>query len=133
MLNRCQNYMTVPVGVFKSYAHMDASVSIEDKWLDLLSEPSWREETKKCLEKLNKPCNSISYIRNVIFASYVAQEWKLPFDVILEWVEEGVKNLPLSIKRLMKVLPILSDIGFSQGKVNPNGIFLYLLLFPILI
>jgi hypothetical protein len=110
--------MGIPIGVFKSYAHIDSTFDIQAQWLDMFSEPVLLEKTKFFLEQENPSRSSISHVRNVIFASYVAHKWNVPFPEVLKWVEAGIRTLPFSIGRLIRVLDVLSDIGFSQEKVR---------------
>lgn len=110
--------MTVPVGVFKSYAHIEETLNIQKQWLALIPQPLWMEESRKCLEKYCNSWSSIAHTRNVLFASFVSQKWNMPFEDIFEWVEEGIKTLPLSLGRLIRVLDVLEEIGFDQSKVN---------------
>jgi len=117
-LFRCQNFTEISIGIFKSYAHVDPTVDIKAQWLDMISEPLLLEKSKLLLEQKSNPCSSISHVRNVIFATYVAHKWNLPFPQVLKWVERGIKSLPFSIDRLMRILDVLSDIGFSREKVN---------------
>jgi hypothetical protein len=117
-LFRCQNFTEMSIGIFKCYAHVDPTVDIKAQWLDLLSEPLLLEKTNLLLEQKSNACSSISHVRNVIFASYVAHKWNMPFPQVLKWVEKGIKSLPFSISRLMQILDVLSDIGFSQEQVN---------------
>lgn len=117
-LFRCQNFTEMSIGIFKCYAHVDPTVDIKAQWLDLLSEPLLLEKTNLLLEQKSNACSSISHVRNVIFASYVAHKWNMPFPHVLKWVEKGIKSLPFSISRLMQILDVLTDIGFSQEQVN---------------
>lgn len=111
--------MTVPIGVFKSYVHLDNSVDILKKWLDLFPYPLWASEAKKYLEKHCNPWQfTIAQMRNAVFAGYVAQKWNLPFEDIFDWVEEGVKTLPLSVDRLIRLINYMEEIGFDQPKVT---------------
>lgn len=116
----CQNFMAVPIGVFKSYANIDHSVDVQGRWLDLVSEPSWRLKNEQLLEQHTTPCSSISHVRNVVFSSYLARKWKISFPEVLKWVEEGIKTLPLSIRRLMRTVSVLPKIGFDQESIWKN-------------
>lgn len=110
--------MTVPIGVFKSYVNLDHSVDIEQKWLSLFQHPLLVKETKKYLEDRGSPWKTtIAQMRNVVFASYTAHKWNMPFEDIFQWVEEGIKSLPFSVSRLMRVLDVLEEIGCDQAKV----------------
>ncbi|KAI9552766.1 hypothetical protein GHT06_020646 [Daphnia sinensis] len=121
IITSCQNFMGVPIGVFKSYANIDHAVDVQGRWLDLVSESSsWRLKNEKLLERHTTPCSSISYVRNVIFSSYVARKWKMPFPKVLKWVEEGIRTQPLSIRRLMRTISVLTKIGFDQENMWKN-------------
>lgn len=110
--------MAVPIGVFKSYANIDHAIDVQARWLDLVSEPSWRLKNEQLLEQHTTPCSSISHVRNVVFSSYLARKWKISFPEVLKWVEEGIKTLPLSIRRLMRTVSVLPKIGFDQESVK---------------
>lgn len=84
----------------------------------MLCEPLLIEKTKCILEQKSTSYSSIAHVRNVIFASYVAHKWDAPFPQVFKWVEKGIKTLPFGIGRLMRILDVLSDIDFSQEKVN---------------
>ena len=84
----------------------------------MLSDPLLCDKTKLFLEEITTFSSSIAHVRNAIFASYVAHKWNVPFSKVLTWVEDGIKTLPFAIGRLMRVLDVLLDIGFSQEKVN---------------
>lgn len=110
--------MTVPMGVFKSYAHVDPAVDIQDRWLDVVSETLRCAKYEKLLELHTTPSSSISHVRNMIFSIYLAQKWKIPLPIVLKWVEEGIRNLPFSIRRLMRTIRVLLKIGFEQANVG---------------
>ncbi|XP_046454193.1 uncharacterized protein LOC124201971 isoform X2 [Daphnia pulex] len=135
IIARCQNFTEMSIGIFKCYAHVDPTVDIKAQWLDLLSEPLLLEKTNLLLEQKSNACSSISHVRNVIFASYVAHKWNMPFPQVLKWVEKGIKSLPFSISRLMQILDVLTDIGFSQEQIlshptllrsDPNSLELFM-------
>lgn len=87
----------------------------------MLSDPLLCDQTKLFLEQITTFGSSIAHVRNVIFASYVAHKWNVPFPKVLTWVEDGIKTLPFAIGRLIRILDVLSDIGFSQEKVISNS------------
>ena len=117
---RCQNFMTLPVGIFKSYSHIDADIDMQEKWLSLLPKPLRLKEAKRNLEKHITPSSSMSHVRNVVFACHVSQRWNVPFKDALNWVEEGIKTLPFSVRRLLRALTVLANVGFDQNLASPT-------------
>ena len=113
--------MTLPVGIFKSYSHIDADIDMQEKWLSLLPKPLRLREAKRNLEKHITPSSSMSHVRNVVFACHVSQRWNVPFKDALNWVEEGIKTLPFSIRRLLRALTVLANVGFDQNLASPTA------------
>ena len=122
---RCQNFMTLPVGIFKSYSHIDADIDMQEKWLSLLPKPLRLKEAKRNLEKHITPSSSMSHVRNVVFACHVSQRWNVPFKDALNWVEEGIKTLPFSVRRLLRALTVLANVGFDQNLASPTWLCMW--------
>ena len=112
--------MALPVGIFKSYAHVAANIDIEQQWITLLPKPFRLKEAKRHMEQHITPSSPMSHVRNVIFTCHVSQRWNMPFQDVLNWVEEGIKTLPFSIRRLLRALTVLTNVGFDQNLASPT-------------